>query len=61
MGVVDANMAQRACLTRQRAREMSTTLAVLNVGEAESHCPAPCMVHQFGRHNRVVVGVAGSV
>jgi hypothetical protein len=35
-------------------------LAAVDVGEAESHSPAPRMVHPWRRRNRVVVDVAGS-
>jgi hypothetical protein len=31
-----------------------------DVGEAESHSPAPRMAHQSGRRNRIVVNVGGS-
>ena len=47
-------MAQRARRVRNRARE-----AAADVGEAESHSPAPRMEHQPGRRSRVVVDVSG--
>jgi hypothetical protein len=53
-------MARRARRARERAREAAAALAAVDVGEAESHSPAPRMVHQSGRRNRVVVDVAGS-
>ena len=42
----DANMARRAHNARQRAQEAAVALAMVDVGEAESHSSAPHMVHQ---------------
>ena len=53
---LDANMAWRARRVRQRAQEA----AAVDVIEVESHSPAPHMMQQSGRRNRVVVDVAGS-
>ena len=48
-------VARRARRARHRARETSA-----DVGEAESHSPAPHMAHQSCRRNRIVVDVGGS-
>ena len=53
-------MARRARRAKQQAWEAAAALAVVDVGEAESHSPAPRMVHQSGRRNRIVVDVTGS-
>ena len=56
----DANMARRARRARQRVWEVAVALAALDVGEAESHSPVPCMVHQSGHRNRIMLDVASS-
>ena len=53
------NMTCRALRARHRAREAAAALAAVDVGEVESHSPAPRMDHQFGQHNCVLVDVVG--
>ncbi|KAE8794112.1 putative methyltransferase PMT17 [Hordeum vulgare] len=57
----DANIARHACCARQRAREAAEALTTVDVGEAESHSPAPRIMHGCGRRNRFVVGIASSL
>ena len=56
----DKAMARRARRVRHRAREAAAALAAVDVGEAESHSPAPRMAHQSGRRNRIVVDIGVS-
>ncbi|KAE8803977.1 Peptidyl-prolyl cis-trans isomerase CYP40 [Hordeum vulgare] len=56
----DDVMARRARRARQRARDAAEALATVDVGEAESHSPAPHRVHHCGRRNRVVVDIGSS-
>ena len=53
MGIIHENMARQA-------REAAAALSAVDVGEAESHSPAPHMAHQSGHRNRIVVNVGGS-
>ncbi|XP_037409901.1 transcription factor PCF7-like [Triticum dicoccoides] len=51
----DTNMVRRARHARQRAREAAAALTAVDFGKAESHSPAPRMVHQSGRRNCVML------
>ncbi|KAE8785761.1 Peptidyl-prolyl cis-trans isomerase CYP40 [Hordeum vulgare] len=53
-------MARRAHRARQRAWDVAEALAATDVGDAESHSPAPRMLHECGRRNRVMVDVGSS-
>ena len=53
-------MVRRARSVRQRVQEVAAALAAMDVGEAESNSPTPCMVHQSLRRNRVMAHVTGS-